>query len=894
MNRCVRSLRIAVIGAMATGFAAGAFAGETSWDGLWITLDSVPANHASLDAWIRPDVCQPVTLNMVALKEKLKVAPLEDTPDADRNAVVITLPTPEGTFHRFRIVDSPIMEQGLADQFPEIKTYMGQGIDDPTAVVRLDTTPAGFHAQVLAAGGAGGGPNQDRSYWIDPYTKNDTVLYTSYHKSGLRNTHGFACFTTGHFELPAELKKDNGFNDRTSGATRRQYRLANACTGEYALAVGGGTVAGAQAAIVTAINRVTGVYELECAIRLVLVANNTSILYTNGATDPYTNNNGGTMLGQNQTNLTTIIGSANYDIGHVFSTGGGGVAGLGVVCKAANKAWGVTGLPSPTGDPFYIDYVAHEMGHQFGGNHNFNGTGGNCSGGNRNASTAYEVGSATTIMGYAGICSPDDTQSNSSAYFGFRSHEEILAYAASQTCSSNTATGNNFPVVDAGLNYTIPANTPFALTPASSSDADGDVLTYCWEENDLGVAQGAVGGIFIDNGTSPFIRSYTGTTNPTRTIPNNTNLRANTFAKGERLPVTNRAIKFKCTVRDNRAGTGGVFSDTMTVTSTTAAGPFVVTFPNAAGTQSGSITVTWNVTSTNAAPVNCANVRVLLSTDGGITFPTVLLASTPNTGSAVVTLPTISTTTARVRVEAVGNIFFDISNANFTITPGLPATPTSVLATPGTVCNGQTTQLTATVGSGETVRWYTGSCGGTLAGSGSPLVVSPAANTTYFARAQRNSDSVFSTNCGSVAVVVNLLAVTPTSASSDRTNFCASDTGTISLTAAGGSGDTLRWYSGSCGGTFVGTGAALVISSPTTTTTYFARWENGCGNSACVSVVVTVRSADFNGDGFVTGEDFDAYVVPFEAGDLAADYNGDGFVTGEDFDAYVTDFEAGC
>ena len=217
-----------------------------------------------------------------------------------------------------------------------------------------------------------------------------------------------------------------------------------------------------------------------------------------------------------------------------------------------------------------------------------------------------------------------------------------------------------------------------------------------------------------------------------------------------------------------------------------------------------------------------------------------------------------------------------------------------MLATPGTVCNGQTTSLTATLGVGETVRWYTGSCGGTLVGSGSPLVVSPTSNTTYFARAQRNSDSAFSTNCGSVSVVVNPLAVAPTSAATDRTDFCSSDPDNITLTAAGGSGDTLRWYSGSCGGTFVGTGSPLVIASPTATTTYYARWENGCGNSTCASVTVNVRTADYDGDGFVTGEDFDAFVLAFENGDLAADYDHDGFVTGEDFDAYVVDFEAGC
>src|SRR4029450_10828267 len=192
--------------------------------------------------------------------------------------------------------------------------------------------------------------------------------------------------------------------DRAAGSTTdapanqlQVYRLALAATGESP-AFHGGTVSGALSAMTTTMNRVNGVYEKDLAVRMVMVANETSIIYTNASTDPYTNNDGGTMLGQNQTNLTNVIGSANYDIGHVFSTGGGGVAGLGVVRSAGDKARRGTGSSAPVGDGFDIDYVAHEMGHQFGGNHTFNGTTGSCGGGNRAANAAYRRGRGAATL----------------------------------------------------------------------------------------------------------------------------------------------------------------------------------------------------------------------------------------------------------------------------------------------------------------------------------------------------------------------------------------------------------------------------------------------------------------------------------------------------------------
>ncbi|HUN80059.1 MAG TPA: zinc-dependent metalloprotease family protein [Phycisphaerae bacterium] len=659
-----RILTLSVIAALSTlvtgSMASAADFGAEPSHAAWTKLDAIPQARTAGEPWVRPEKFQAVTLDRQSMANVLRLAPPENNVGAPENStLILTLPKPDGSFETFRVVDSPVMEPGLAAQFPDIKTWLGQGIDDPAASVRLDMTPLGFHAQVLSPNGR---------YYIDPYTRNDWDLYTSYYLRDLRDTHGFSC------QMPDQGAKlfPNGLPEggviNSSGGTRRTYRLANACTGEYA-AFFGGTVALAQAAIVTAINRVTGVYEIECAIRLTLIANNTLIVYTNSATDPYTNNSPSSLLTQNQTTCDNVIGSANYDIGHVFSTGGGGLASLSVVCVNGSKARGETGSSSPVGDGYYIDYVAHEMGHQFGGTHNFNGQLGSCGGGNRTASTAYEPGSGNSIMAYAGICLGDDLQPHSDAYFQHISYDQIVAFVTSGSgagCAATVATGNNPPTVNAGADYTIPKQTPFQLT-ATGSDPDGDTITYLWDERDLGAAQDAVGGIIADNGASPFIRAWPAVASNIRIVPRLSDLLANTLAFGEQLPNTNRTVNFRCTIRDNRAGSGGVNFDSMVITVTTASGPFQVTSPNTAVTWSGTQTVTWNVANTAAAPVSCANVRILLSTDGGNSFPTVLVASAPNNGSASVTLPNINNSSARIRVEAVGNIFFDISDTNFTI-----------------------------------------------------------------------------------------------------------------------------------------------------------------------------------------------------------------------------------
>lgn len=662
------------------------FVPNTSPDELWSTTPGVPMVEGKA-SYIHPQSYIPVALDQSKLLESLSQAPLEFTAAAETSAIQISLPTPDGGFAQFKVVSSPIMEPELAAQFPEIQTFSGQGIDDPAATLRFDITPAGFHAQVLSPLGA---------YYIDPYWHLDTSAYISYYKHDLlpaadrqfveledehehEHESEIVFPTKGESDGDggtAQLAKDPGGPTlQRSGTQLKTYRLANAATGEYT-AFFGGSVAQGQAAIVTAINRVTGIYETEVSVRLVLVGNNSSLVYTSTA-DPYTNNNGISMLGENQTNVDTVIGSANYDIGHVFSTGGGGVAGLGVVGRAGNKARGVTGSGAPVADAFYVDYVAHEMGHQFGGNHTFNSSLGSCGNDNRSAGTAYEPGSGSTIQAYAGICSTDNLQSHSDPYFHSVSFDEIIGYisqGAGLTAATITLTGNSVPRITAGPDLVIPAQTPFTLK-AAGADSNGDALTYNWEQRDLGASTTVTA---ADNGTSPLLRSFNPTLSPDRTVPRLAELLNNTTPVGEKLPTLARTMKFRATVRDNRAGGGAVNTDDMTLAVINTGSAFAVTSPNTAlsWASGSSQTVTWNVAGTTAAPISTSSVNIWLSTDGGLTFPIRLASAVANDGSETVVMPNVATTQARIKVEATNSIYFDVSNANFTITGGTHTAPT--------------------------------------------------------------------------------------------------------------------------------------------------------------------------------------------------------------------------
>lgn len=641
---------------------------------------------------IAPKFYRTLYLNESAQRQALAQAPMEFSNASRQSQVIITLPMPDGTFARFQVEESPVMASELGARFPAIKTYRGRGLDDPTATTRFDVTPAGFHAIVLSHRG---------TILIEPAADGPAGKYVSYNQNDdAQDGTSSSCVVLGAETALAHpkskpLQRSSSANSNTAtGSTLRTYRLALAATAEFTQTYGGGTVAGALSTLTTMVNNVNAIYERDLAIHLTLIANETSIIFTNSATDGYTSNSSTTLINQNQTVLAQRIGSANYDVGmvldgHVHGTVPGFVAqGAGQpqsVCNSSQKGKGVSIFRSTDPTSIHGIYtVAHELGHMFGALHTFNSTADEC-GPSRFPQAAYEPGSGSTIMAYRGaflpngtyypLCTAADELHSSDTYFHAASIEQIVNFTTfgnGSACSALTDTGNNPPNVDAGADRTIPANTPFSLT-ATASDAEADALTYCWEEFDLG----APGPPHTDNGDRPIFRSFAPVTSPARTFPQLPDILSGTPTFGESLPTTNRTMNFRITVRDNHSGGPGVNTAQMRV-NVVAGAPFVVTQPGSSTTWSAGSNqvVTWDVAATASAPVSCANVALLLSVDGGNSFPFTLAPSVPNNGAATISVPNTPTSTARIKVEAIGNIFFSISLPNFTITPNNTLPPT--------------------------------------------------------------------------------------------------------------------------------------------------------------------------------------------------------------------------
>ncbi|MCX6018040.1 MAG: M12 family metallo-peptidase, partial [Chloroflexi bacterium] len=586
---------------------------------------------------------------------------------------VILLPMPDGGARSYRFSDSSVMAPGLAERYPTIRAYEGQGIEDPSESLRFEWTPSGFRAMILSP--------VTGAVMIDPLQRGDVTHYMSYYRSDHVKKLGQETWTCGvgdgdvlEKNLRMELSSIGAL--ASSGTELRTYRLALAATGEYAQYHKGSATTDADqrtnvlAAMVTTMNRVNGIFRTEAGITMQLITTTDKLIYLDGSSDPYTNNVGSTMLGQNQTNVDSVIGSVNYDVGHVFSTGGGGIASLNAPCNASRKAKGVTGLSAPIGDAFDVDYVAHEMGHQFGANHTFNSVSGACNG-NRSTSSAYEPGSGTTIMAYAGICSPENLQNNSDPYFHTRSFDEMIAFTVNgngNSCAAITSTNNHAPVVEAGAAYTIPARTPFVLTGAAS-DVDGDALTYQWQEYDLGTSSNSAATMTADDGTRPLFRVFNPTGSPLRYFRKITSTLTGVSSYGESLPTTSRMMNFRLIVRD---GQSGVAYDSTTVRTIDSGTTFAVTTPvtGATWTAGEAGLVEWNVAGTTDAPISCASVDVLLSNDGGYSWPFVLKRATPNDGSQSVMVIGSATSQARIKVACSENIFFAASPADFAVASG--------------------------------------------------------------------------------------------------------------------------------------------------------------------------------------------------------------------------------
>ena len=766
-------------------------------------------------------------LDIVNLKQKLSASP-KRFEASEKSNIIVSFPNSDGQLESYRILESSNMDAELARKYPEIKSYVGQGIENPTSTIYFSLSPLGFQSMIIKA--------DQSAVFIEPYTK-DLKTYSVFRKTDkMASLNKFECKVVS--KLSPNTLTNFVARPNADDGNLRNYRLALSVTGEYT-AYFGGTKALALAAINNSMTRVNGVFEKDFGVHMNLIANNDLVVYTSASSDPYSvSTSMSKWNAELQSTLTSVIGEANYDIGHLFgATGGGGNAGcIGCVCVNGSKGSGITSPADgiPQGDSFDIDYVAHEMGHQFGGNHTFTFS-------NEGTVAQCEPGSGSTIMGYAGITGATDLQARSDPFFHAVSIQQITNYIKSTTCQTTTVTGNAVPTVNAGLDYTIPKGTPFVLT-GSGSDANGDALTYIWEQMDRGTSTTTNPKTTATSG--PAFRSFTASTSATRYFPRLSTIQAGlTSWTWEAIPNVARTLNFRLTVRDNRAGGPANNSDDMIVTVNATAGPFTVSAPNTAVSYVGgsSQTVTWAVAGTTANGVNTANVDILLSRDGGNTFPITLLAGTPNDGSQVVTIPNTAGTQNRIMVRGSGHIFFDISNANFTITAG--STDTVVPTAPILAASGTTQTATNLSWSGATdnvaVTGYDVFQGSTLLGSTSSTtfsVIGLTASTTYSFSVKAKDAA------GNLSLSSNLVSVTTLAPVLDTTLPTAP-----TLTATGTTQTTtnLSW-SGATDNVAVTSydvyqGASLIASVASTSYTV-------SGLTASTAYTFSIRSKDAAGN----------------------------------------------
>ncbi|MGM0636252.1 MAG: reprolysin-like metallopeptidase [Bacteroidota bacterium] len=607
------------------------------------------------------------SLDVESIKSKLAQSPMRWEDSNSDN--LIYFPTMYGETIGFNMFETQTLSETLSSKFPSIKSYVGVNPDKKSQSIRVTVSKYGVYAMIQ---------NSDSQVFINPFTKGkDNNLFMVFDKNQayLDAAKQMACeFKDDNFEKLENKSNEVHFFD---DSTLRRYRLAQACTSEYSEyqieAANAESdpeedqLEAVQAAMAVTIDRVNSIYERDFSITLEFVDNNEDLIVLNSASDPYSNFNSGAMLNQNQTRVDQIIGTSNYDLGHVFSTGTGGIAALGSVCDSSNKARGVTGRPNPVGDPFDIDYVAHEMGHQFGATHTFN----NACGGSRTNSTAYEPGSGNTIMGYAGIC-PPNVQNNSDAHFHYTSVDQIENFISFNggTCAEEFSINNQPPSVSSPGNYVIPRNTAFALD-VEATDPDGDELTYNWEQYNNDISNQPP----LPNATTgPNFRSFPSSTDSKRYFPNLASiLDGNLTPTWEVIPSTGRNFNFRVLVRDNNIEGGQNAGETSFV-EVTFNGPFEVTSQNESGIvwePGETVSVTWDVGGTNTGQISEEFVNVLLSTNNGESFDYVLASEATNDGQVDVIAPNINAANCRIMVEAADNIFLAVNASPFDISGDL-------------------------------------------------------------------------------------------------------------------------------------------------------------------------------------------------------------------------------
>lgn len=598
----------------------------------------------------------PVDIDITLIRKALAAA----APEGQGAGAVVALPLRDGSFRHFAAWESPVMAPGLAERYPSIRTYVAQGLDEPDSIARIDLNHNGLHAMILRGGegvlvsavpGDEGRvtvrlAGEDREFW-------ECVLHA------------------------APDEHDDGYDDR--GPTPlRTYRFAIACTAEFAADASAAqgrapNVPDALAAVVTLVNRANLLLERDVAVRLEMVANNDALMYLDPDTDPYSPTDSGANLGANISTLGNVIGNANFDLGHVITRIPGGVAYLRAACANNIKAGGVSGLPrTDTGDPFDPQVLMHEVGHQLGANHTFNGNVDRCLS-NRNANTAWEPGSGTSILSYAGGCPVgnvppgDNIVVNRDIMYHVGSLLEMRSFLAGggAGCGTPTVTGNTPPAFTSLPPTTgrmIPRLTPFVVN-AAATDVDGDSITYSWEQFDRGPQQSLTGSDSADNGTSPLFRVFAPRASGERVFPQWADILSGTMTPGERLPeVAPATRKFRVVARDNRAGAGGVtISPTIEVQVVAGTGPFEVTSAGASWPRLGVYTLRWNAAGVADPPLGVQTVAVDLLTDDGSPLETLATSVPTNAQVIAIAQPPGLDMGAVYRFRVRADTFFAVS-----------------------------------------------------------------------------------------------------------------------------------------------------------------------------------------------------------------------------------------
>jgi subtilisin-like proprotein convertase family protein len=599
-------------------------------------------------------------LDEQSLKNALLQAPMRF--EKNSSDVLIEIPYAQNTFGLFEMFEVQTLHPDLAQNYPMIKSYVGKHRGQNSDRVRITITPQGIFAKIFSTSG---------SVYINPYTKNGT-FYKVFNMKDAIFPH-VTCDFENHIENQATQSIPETEEFVVDDSTFRTYRFACATTAEYSIfhineaGVSAGSTTQKKAAVLSAmtvsLDRVNGILENEVAVNLQFIPNVDNIIFLDPATDPYSGtSNTGTILGEQNAFIPGFIGDDNYDIGHVLTTVGGGVAFLNSLCNDNIKAGAVSGSPNPVGDGLDLTF-AHEIGHQFGAPHTFNNP---CSG-NRSDNSVYEIGSGVTIMSYAGICNPNVIGDNLDHYHS-SSLIQMFGRMTSTNCAQTTNIANTPPTVTPGADYVIPRRTAFILE-AQASDADGDNLTYTWEQFDNQIAtqppsSSTTGG--------PLFRGYAPTTSPSRYFPRMETLLNNQLqTTWEVLPNIARDMDFVVTVRDNNSLGGQNEQDLISLSVVDTAGPFEVTSQNQDNivwNLGNTETITWNVAGTDANGIDASEVDILVSTNGGVSFDEVLLANTPNDGTQDIIVPSgIVGSNCRLMVKASDNVFFALNEKFFNI-----------------------------------------------------------------------------------------------------------------------------------------------------------------------------------------------------------------------------------